>query len=450
MNGPSTTGPLWLRLGFGLALLLAPAAWGQFALYRVDGGVERPPGAVVDLGTSYPGEAVSARFRVRNTSDAPALLTQLAVRGTGFSIVGFPLPAGIPAYQTLDFNVVFRADAVAGYSAELDLEGTVVLLTASVLPRLTYQIGGQTLGVGGIDFGSVEAGSTATRRVTVTNLTAAPLALPVVSVGGDAFSLPAPPVPVLVPPAQATEFEIAFQPTGAGTWTGSLQIDDRAYPLSGVSIGVPLPHPSLAISLPDPQSARAGSISVVFDAPSRTAGSGSITLDFTPLAKGALDPAIQLGIVGRWLPFTVAPGDTALPAVNFQTGTTAGTIGFTVELGGATDRKTVDIPAAPVAILSAVATRTAGAIDLRITGFDNTRTAGAVTFTFFDSTGAALPAIPVDYTADFARYFVLSDAGGVFLLHSVFPVTGDLSKITGFAVQMMNAAGSATSGTVKF
>jgi hypothetical protein len=429
--------------------LLAPAAWGQFALYRVDGDAERPPGAVLDLGSTYPGESASARFRVRNTSDSPALLTQLSVRGTGFSIVGFPVPAGIPGHLALDFNVVFRADTVASYSAELDVEGTAVLLTASVLPRLTYQIAGQSLGASGIDFGSVEAGSSTGRRIVATNLTAAPLPLPLPSVTGAAFSLPAPPVPMLISPGESTEFEIVFHPAGAGAWAGSLQIDDRAYPLRGLSIGLPLPHPTLAINLADPQSARDGSIAVSFDEPARTAGSGSITLDFTPLAKGAGDVAIQLGIVGRWLPFTVAPGDTALPTVNFQTGTTAGTIGFTVELGGATDRKTVVIPAAPVAILTAQATRSAGTIDVRITGFDNTRTAGPVTFTFFDSTGAAID-IRADYTADFAAYFPLSDAGGAFLLHSIFPVAGDASKITEFAVQMTNAAGSATTGKIKF
>jgi len=430
-------------------LLLASAAWGQFALTRVDGDTERPPGAVFDLGATYPGESSAVRFRVRNTSDSPALLTKLTVAGTGFSIVGFPVPAGIPAQQALDFNVVFRADTVASYSAQLDVEGMGMLLTASVLPRLTYQLAGQSLGAGGIDFGTVEPGSTVTRRVTVTNLTAAPLALPVLAITGDAFSLPAPPVPVLVSPAQSTEFEIVFQPAGAGAWTGSLQIDDRAYPLKGLSVGLPLPHPSLTINLADAQSARDGSIAVTFDAAARTAGSGSVTLDFTPRARGATDPAIQLGIVGRWLPFTIAPGDTALPAVNFQTGTTAGTIGFTVELGGVTDRKTVVIPAAPVAIFTAVATRTAGAIDVRITGFDNTRSAGAVTFTFFDTTGAAID-LRADYTADFAAYFAGSDMGGAFLLRSVFPVTGDASKIVEFAVQMTNAAGSATTGRVKF
>ena len=42
------------------------------------------------------------------------------------------------------------------------------------------------------------------------------------------------------------------------------------------------------------------------------------------------DPAIQLGVVGRSLPFTVAPGDTRLPPVNFRTGTTAGGSGASV------------------------------------------------------------------------------------------------------------------------
>jgi len=431
-----------------LALLLVPAAWGQLALYRVEGETERSPGAVVDLGATYPGEAATARFRVRNPSDSPALLIRLAVAGTGFSLNGPALPAGIPAHQALDFTVIFQAATVAGYSAALDVDGESVLLTAVVLPRLTYQVGGQSVGSAGIDFGSVEAGASVSRRVTVTNLTAAPLALPVLAVTGDAFSLPAPPVPMVMSPAQSTEFEIGFRPTGAGAWTGSLQIEDRTYPLAGLALGIPLPRPTLAVNLPDPQSARDGSISVAFDAPSRTPGSGSISLDFTPLAKGATDPAIQLGVVGRSLPFTIGAGDTALPPVNFQTGTTAGTISFTVELGGATDRKAVVIPAAPIAILTAQAARTAGAIEIRITGFDNTRTAGAVTFTFFDASGAAVD-IRADYTAEFATYFAGSDAGGAFLLRSVFPVN-DASRISEFAVQLTNGAGSATTGRVKF
>ena len=95
----------------------------------------------------------------------------------------------------------------------------------------------------------------------------------------------------------------------------------------------------LAIELPNARSGERGAISVGLDAAAKSAGAGTLTLDFQPLPKGAFDPAIQLGVVGRSLPFTIAAGDAAvrfrdLTAVAFQTGTTAGTIAIAVELGG--------------------------------------------------------------------------------------------------------------------
>ena len=200
---------------------------------------------------------------------------------------------------------------------------------------------------------------------------------------------------------------------------------------------------------------RAGLISVGLDAAAKSTGAGTLTLDFQPLPKGAFDPAIQLGVVGRSLPFTIAAGDTAvrfgdLTAVAFQSGTTAGTIAIAVELGGATDRRTIIIPPSSVSILSAQGTRGAAGIDLRVTGFDNTRSAGPIVFTFYDTAGNALAPVSVDYTADFASFFAGSDQGGAFVLRSVFPVTGDVSKIGEFAVQMTNSAGTTTTGRVKF
>src|SRR5215208_5021132 len=64
-----------------LLAALAQAAFGQFALSRLDGEVERAAGAVCDLGPSYPGEARTARFRLRNASAEPAVVTTLSVNG---------------------------------------------------------------------------------------------------------------------------------------------------------------------------------------------------------------------------------------------------------------------------------------------------------------------------------------------------------------------------------
>ncbi len=435
--------------------VVAPQAFGQFELYQVDRNVEHPVGAVLQLGAVGPAETATAQFRIRNVTTSPAALSFLAVRGTGFALAAPPvLPAGLASQQAVEFTVTFQANAVGTYSAALDSEGIAVILTATVVPSLTFQSEGATLSAAGLNFGRVEAGSTASQRITVTNLTALPLLAPIISIQGAGFVAASPPPSgALLQPLETAQFSILFQPGGAGTWTGALTVGERNYPLSGTAVGPPLPHPALVIDLAEPRSGRSGSIIVNLDAAARTAGAGVLTLSFEPLAKGASDPAVQLGVVGRSLPFTIAPGDTQvhfgdLAAVAFQTGTTAGTISFAVELGGSTDRKSVPIAAEPIWISSTASARNPGTIELGVSGFDNTRTAGAIVYTFYDTSGAPLPPIVVDNTAEFASFFAASE-GGTFQLHAVFPVTGDASKIAAFQVEMKNAAGTASTGRVK-
>jgi hypothetical protein len=86
-----------------------------------------------------------------------------------------------------------------------------------------------------------------------------------------------------------------------------------------------------------------------------------------------------------------------------------------------------------------------------LTGFDNTRTAGRLSFTFFDPTGNVIGSGPIsaDGTALFATYFQ-SSAGGTFELKAVFPVTGNFSQISEFQAAVTNSAGSATTTRLSF
>ena len=453
-----------MRAAFRLALIacLAAPASAQFSLYLVNGGVEQPAPAVLDLGGVYPTETASALFRIRNTSAQPASLDLLQARGPGFAVTGAPaLPAGLDPQRSFDFAVVFQATATGSYSASLDTVGASVLLTARVLPSLTVQVqtpaGAQTLGAAGVDFGSVQAGGSVARHFTLTNFTGFVLTAPGIAVQGGAFTLASPPPAGKVfQPGDSAGFDIVFQPAAAGAASGALAIGDRTYPLAGSGLPVPLPHPALAMQLAQAQSGQNGTVSVGFDAPAQTSGTGVLTLDFQPLAQGATDPAIQLGIAGRSISFPVAAGDSQAnfggqATVNFQTGTTAGKLVFTASLGGATDQKSVVIPAAPVSIAAASGKRGAGSLELDITGYDNTRSIGTVVYTFYDAAGNALGApIQVDNTADFAAFFASSNDGGNFLLRAVFPVSGDASRIAAFEVQLTNSAGMADTGRVKF
>jgi hypothetical protein len=332
----------------------------------------------------------------------------------------------------LDFTVAFHAADIGSYSAALRSDGVSILLTATVLPGLT--LGGNR------DFGSVVRGTTVQQRFTLTNQTPQNLTVPAISVQGADYSLSGiPPSGQLYQPQQSGEFTVVFVPRANGLSTGTLTVGDRSFVLTGAGVDPPLPKPFLTIDLNQIASAQQGTAIILFDTPVKTSGSGSLTLDF----RGPDDPTVAFASGGRTAAFTVAPGDTRV-AIPFQTGTTAGTLTFTAQLGTASDQLSLPIPAAPAGITAVQVTRSTTSVDIAVTGYDNTRTLGTLSFAFYDSGGNLLApgAIRTDATADFTKYYSGGNVGGAFLLHAVFPVTGDTSRIASCDVTLMNSAGN--------
>jgi len=455
----------WPRAAMAAAMLLPAAAWAQFDLSVVSSSGEQPAPPVFDLGSIYPGETVTAAFRIRNTSAAPATLDLLQVAGVGFQLSSGPqLPMTVPSQAVVDFSVAFQASMIASYSAALRSDGISIFLTAQVLPWLTYSVdagaGLQPL-AGVVDFGVVQRGAAATRHFTIVNQMSGALSVPSIMVQGEGFGFAgASPSGMVLQPGQGTAFDLEFQPgaqDAAGLLTGSLAVGNRSYGLTGTVADPPLPQPKLAIALAQAASAQQGAVSVQFDAPAKIGGSGTLTLAFQPAAPGATDPAIAFASGGSVISFPVAVGDAQANfssglSAPFQTGTTAGALVFTVQLGGSTDQQTIVIPPAVVGVTVAQAVRQTGSIEVQVVGFDNTRSAAALTFTFFDAAGNALSPGPIetDASAAFTNYFQSSATGGAFLLTAVFPVTGDASKVVAFETQIANSAGTAVSAKTGF
>jgi hypothetical protein len=566
-----------------LAAAFAPAGYGQFSLFVVNGSAEQPAPAVYNLGAVYPNQAVSAHFRLRNTSSGAATVTVLSVAGAGFTLNGPALPAALDPQAAVDFTVTFLSPDAGSYSAPLLSGGTSILLLATVLPRLTYEVdtgaGLQPLGTAPVDFGSVQLGSSTVHHFAAVNQMTVVLTAPAISVPNSDFALsgvapsgtvlqpnqsvafdvrfsptvagsrsgslvigdqtyaligtgvepppPPPPPPQLtyevdagaglqplgaspvdfgsvelgfsvarhfavanqttvvltapaiaVPagdfalsgaapgglalqPGKSADFYVQFTPTAAGVRTGSLVIGGSTYALTGTGVAPPpppsLPNPGLSISLPQALSAQQGAVTVTLEATSATSGSGTLTLDFQPGPGLTDDAAIAFSSGGRTATFTVSPGDTQghfgdQLTAPFQTGTTAGALVFTVQLGGVTAQQTITILPTSVGITLAQGARSAAGVEVRVTGFDNTRTAGPLIFTFFDAAGnvVAPGAIHADATPGFASYFQNSGLGGVFLLTAAFPVTGDPSQVGAFQVQIANSAGTVPTARTVF
>ena len=371
------------------------------------------------------------------------------------------LPQTVNPGAALDFGVVFHASTDGLYSAVLRSEGVSSLLTVTVLGQLTLAqetaTGPRVLTNGAtIECGVAERGSAVTVKLLLQNQTAADQYLPPLSVQGDDFNLPVAPGARLLARLEETSVEIRFAPMATGARRGTLTFGSRSFVLSGAGLEAPLPRPRLSIALPQPQSGRQGMVTVLLNEVARTGGAGTLSVELRPTLPGAVDPAVQFATGGRMVPFTVSPGDDRAyfgdqPGAAFQTGTTAGTLVFTEQLGTTADQQAINLPPAPVAISAVQAARGGAGLEVRVTGFDNARTAGPLSFTFYDRAGTAIPpgAIRADSSTEFGRYFQISDAGGLFQLRASFPVTGDAQGIDAVEVEMQNSAGAAKSARTR-
>jgi hypothetical protein len=123
------------------------------------------------------------------------------------------------------------------------------------------------------------------------------------------------------------------------------------------------------------------------------------------------------------------------------------------------DQQTVINPPAAESISLAQGIRAAGSMTVQFTAFDNTRTAGMLTFTSSIQRAIRLPpesSAPIaplilhssyckgaDRQHD-VRYFQSSDVGGAFLLKAALPVPGDDLLIAAFEVRLTNSSGTTT------
>src|SRR4029077_18742835 len=98
-----------------------------------------------------------------------------------------------------------------------------------------------------VDFGAVERGAQAVRRLLLVNETAQPLKA-ALSVVGNVFQLASGAAPVVaLDPLQSASIDILFAPVQPGSQQGELRIDQRRFSLRGSTVEPPLPKPIVTL-----------------------------------------------------------------------------------------------------------------------------------------------------------------------------------------------------------
>jgi hypothetical protein len=485
-----------------LFILFAAAACAsaQVTLSTVQGGVATLVGQAYPFGTVALGSVADVQFELTNTGSAAVYLSSLALAGPTaptsastpyFSVVcsSSPelcgaastqqLPILINPTGTLDFTVQFEPFQQGSASATMTIAAgntIAIFLSGTGVAGLTLLWNGAPLGAGQtVSFPQTSVGSSQTIALTLYNSPDnVPLTVPSIpaltsgsfSLAGSALAAPT------VAPGESAELDVVFTPTATGPQQATLTVGLSTYPLVGTGVAPPplvFPVPTLQLTPATLASAQQGSLSIGLASQSASAGSGTVTLAFQSAVSGVTDdPTIAFVDGTRSAAFTVAVGAssgqfTGGPSVAFGTGTTAGTLVFTVTLGSNTGQANVAIPAAVIGIDAAVPARnvecdpaviycTTTNIELQINGWDNTRSASQLVFTFFNSSGATIAPgnIAVNAASAFQGYFPGSDLGGVFGLTAFFPVTGDADDVVAAVVQLTNSAGAAQTDQISF
>ena len=448
-----------------LASFLPLSAWAQLQVFVFNGSAETPTTALVNVGSAASGDTLETRFHVRNMGGGPATFQTLSVAGQGFSVLSSPsLPYIIAPGSFAEFDINFSPTTVGNYNAAVAVNSTSFNLVGTGAATATLMLAGSKAPIASgasIDFGSVLAGSSKTLSFTLYNAGTASVTVQKIVVSGALFSGPAGvTTPLQLASGQTASFQLTFAPQSGQAAQGTLSVDQRTFNLTGQGLNPPLPSATISLASTLGASAQQNTVSIPLASAAQVSGTGTLTLSFRSALAGVSDDAAIQFLSGpkRTATVSISPGDTAAKfngqtGLAFQTGTTAGTITFTLTLGNtAPQQATLNITPAAVALDTVTAVRRVNDLDVSVTGFDNTYSASQLTFTFFDknSKPVAPGAIVVDATSNFRQYFAASTIGGAFSLLSTFPVNGDVTQITGFTLQIANSAGVVSTQKVNF
>jgi len=449
-----------------LAALLPFTALAQLelTLYNTATNTETPLNLAqpFDVGSAAACQTITPRLRIHNIGSTTVEIQTLEVTVTGATPAGVfktdshdPLPGSsflIASASFRDIWIDFSPGAPGQYTATLAVNSLTLELTGEGItaPTVTDSAGksycpGRDL----IYVGRTQVGTTIQSTLTLGNPT--PNAVSATVTGAD-FG---PSAAVAVGPGASQTIQLTFTPSIPNTETATLTIGSLVYNLSGDGFAAPLLQPALQLSSNANLSSNQAQVSISLAAAASATTAGQLTLAFQPASNLTDDPNIVFPATGtRTMSVVVNPGDTAIHfqagdpnQCTFQTGTTAGTITFTLTIGSATATASTTIAPAIVSLDLSSAVPATDSILLTLAGFDNTHAASLLAFTFYDPTGKAITPglIQSNVSSPFANYYQANPrAGGTFSLQATFPVSGDITKVSAVDVQFTNPAGVAS------
>ncbi len=266
-------------------------------------------------GSVSDGQTKSQTFTLTNTGSASLTISQLSVSGAGYSVSGLATPSTIAAGASATFSAVF-APTTAG-----SLPGAITISSNAPGSPSTVALSGT--GVAGtvalsanptsLAFGSVNAGTTSSKSVTLTNSGTANVTISQVTVSAKDVTTSGVTTPVTLTPGQSQIMTVAFKPTAAETVSGNITVANTQG--TNTVVGVSGTGLQAGISL-TPSSANFGSVTVGA-ANSQTIQIGNTGNGVLMITQASVT-GTGFGTTGLTLPLSINPGQTSTFNTQYQ------------------------------------------------------------------------------------------------------------------------------------
>ncbi|MGB2637133.1 MAG: choice-of-anchor D domain-containing protein [Candidatus Acidiferrum sp.] len=176
------------------------------------------------------GSPSSQPIQLINSGTGTLTVTQVSVAGTGFTAGTLALPLSLNAGQSTNLSVQFAPTSAGTDSGSVTIVSNAPNSPAVVALSGTGVAATQTLtfSTTSLGFGNVNAGSSSTQNVTLTNSGNSSVTVSSVTESGAGFTLSGAGAPVTLTAGQAMTFGVIFSPTVAGSDTGSVTVTSSA------------------------------------------------------------------------------------------------------------------------------------------------------------------------------------------------------------------------------
>lgn len=190
--------------------------------------------------TAVPGSAAFGSVSVGTTNSQTVTLqnpgndylhiTQISVKGTGFSLSGVTLPLNVAPGRSSAFTVRFAPKSVGAVT------GDVAVVSNAPNSLFNIPLGGSgtvssvqlSANTSSLSFGSVTVGTTAMKTVTLSNKGNANVSVSGIKVSGTGYSASGYEIPFTLSVGQSTTFDVKFAPTVSGSSTGTAAVTSTA------------------------------------------------------------------------------------------------------------------------------------------------------------------------------------------------------------------------------